>query len=43
MPVTGVLSRSTPEMPRLFFRIGVNNQILLRVLRAFRGDISLTL
>jgi hypothetical protein len=23
MPVTGVLSRSTPEIPRLFFRIGV--------------------
>jgi hypothetical protein len=25
MPVTGVLSRSTPEMPRLFFRIGVKD------------------
>jgi len=24
MSVTGVLSRSTPEMPRLFFRIGVH-------------------
>ena len=25
MPVTGVLSRSTPEIPRLFFRIGANS------------------
>ena len=27
MPATGVLSRSTPEMPRLYFRIGVNQFI----------------
>jgi len=37
MPATGILSRSTPEIPRLFFRIGVNfTHLIATMIATFR-------